>query len=274
MLQDKTFIVTGANTGIGKVSAAELAKRGANVILACRSRDKTEPVIEELKRDAKGTIEFLQLDLGSLDAVREAAKSLVGRRFYSLINNAGLAGSKGLTKDGFELAFGTNHLAHYLWTRLLLPQVDKGGRIVNVASDSHYQAKAIDWAAVRETSKSTTGMKEYEVSKLANVLFTAELARRAPQLTTYALHPGVVATDVWRKVPAPVRWVMKRFMISPTQGATASLRCATDPALATSTGEYFDPKGHQKQPSKLAQDVELQHELWKKSAEWVGLPVD
>jgi len=262
-------VITGANTGIGRVTAVELAKQGANVVLACRSREKTQAVLDEIGPKA----EFLALDLGSLDSVREAAKSL-NRPIHVLINNAGLAGARGQTKDGFELAFGTNHLGHYLWTRLLLPRIEKGGRVVNVASDSHYQAKAIDWPALQQPTKARTGLPEYAVSKLANVLFTKELARRAPQLTTYSLHPGVVATDVWRKVPAPFRWLMKRFMITPEQGATASLKCATDPALAHDTGKYYDPKGNEKKPSKLADDTQLQAELWKKSAGWVGLPVD
>jgi retinol dehydrogenase-12 len=273
-LAGKNFIITGANTGIGKITATELVKRGAHVILANRSRDKTQPVLDELGANA----EFVALDLSDLASVRTAADEILAKNIpiHGLINNAGLAGTRGTTKDGFEITFGTNHLGHYLFTRLLLDRIKqtKGARIVNVSSKSHYDAKSVDWSVLREKTKTTTGLREYEVSKLANVLFTKELAHQleGSGVTTYAVHPGVVATDVWRKVPAPVRWVMKKFMVTPEQGALSSLRTATDPALANETGRYYDADGSEKRPSKLADDTDLQKQLWQRSAEWTGLP--
>jgi retinol dehydrogenase 12 len=126
---------------------------------------------------------------------------------------------------------------------------------------------------MRKPTRSVTGMREYEVSKLSNVLFSKELARRldGTGVTTYALHPGVVATDVWRRVPAPLRWVMKKFMITPERGAEASLRCATDPELASQTGRYYDVGGKETEPNRIANDVELAKTLWNRSAEWTGL---
>ena len=278
-LENKTFIVTGANTGIGKITAQELANQGAHVILACRSKAKTEKVLEEIKRAVpNANVEFVPLDLGDLGSVRACAKALLDRDIpiHGLVNNAGLAGARGLTKDGFEIQFGTNHLGHYLFTRLLLDRIIASGpaRIINVSSASHYQAKGIDWAALQRPTRTVTAMHEYSVSKLSNVLFTKELARRlaGTKVTTYAVHPGVVATDVWRKVPGPVRWVMKKFMITPEQGAQSSLRCATDPALADETGRYYDTGGKEKRPNRLADDAELARTLWTKSAEWTGLP--
>lgn len=278
-LANQRFIVTGANTGIGKVTARELARGGAHVILACRSRDKTQPVIDDIARETGNpNLAFAALDLSDLASVRACAEQLAAHDapIHGLINNAGLAGKRGLTKDGFELTFGTNHLGHYLFTRLLLERVKQAGhaRIVNVASDSHYSAKGIEWDAMRKPTRSVSGMHEYAQSKLANVLFTTELARRleGTGVTTYALHPGVVATDVWRQVPAPIRWLMKLFMISPETGAQASLRCATDPALAHDTGRYYTVGGKEKKPSKLARDAALAGTLWTRSAEWVGLP--
>ena len=282
-LDDKTYVITGANTGIGKITARELARRGAHVILACRSKAKTDPVIAEIERSIGAPVgskklEFIALDLGDLASVRACAAELLARDLpiHGLINNAGLAGQRGQTKDGFELAFGTNHLGHYLFTRLLLDQLKKtpGARIINVSSKSHYQAKGIDWDAVHKPTRTITAMREYEVSKLANVLFTKELARKleGSGVTTYAVHPGVVATDVWRRVPAPVRWIIKKLMITPEQGAEASLRCATAPELATETGKYYDVGGKERRPSKLADDVELARTLWTKSAQWTGLP--
>ena len=278
-LANKVFIVTGATSGIGKVTAKELARRGAHVLLACRSQDKTLPVIDEIKRDTGNVnIEYVALDLGDLASVRSAAVAIAARNqpIHGLINNAGLAGKRGLTKDGFELTWGTNHLGHYLFTRLLLDRIKQAGqaRIVNVSSKAHYQAKQIDWDAIRQPTRSVTGMAEYAVSKLSNVLFTKELARRldGTGVTTYAVHPGVVATDVWRQVPAPVRWVMKKFMITAAQGAESSLRCATAPELASHTGRYYDVGGKEIAPSRLADDIELAKTLWTKSAAWTGLP--
>jgi retinol dehydrogenase-12 len=278
-LENKTFVITGANTGIGKITAKELARRGAHVILACRSADKTQPVVDEIQRETGNKhVEFIQLDLGDLASVRRCAEELLARKtpIHGLINNAGLAGQRGTTKDGFEIQFGTNHLGHYLFTRLLLDRIKESGhaRIVNVASDSHYSAKGIDWEAVRKRTRTTTALHEYGVSKLSNVLFTKELARRleGTGVTTYAVHPGVVATDVWRKVPGPVRWVMKKFMWTPEQGAQSTIRAATAPELETETGRYYNKDGREKKPNRVADDVELAAQLWSKSAEWTGLP--
>ena len=163
-----------------------------------------------------------------------------------------------------------------LVTRLLLDRLKEAGdaRIVNVASKSHYRARGIDWDAVKRPTRTVTGMREYEQSKLSNVLFTKELARRlaGTGVTTYAVHPGVVATDVWRRVPRPLRWAIKKFMITPEQGAASSLRCATAPELAGETGRYYDVGGRETAPNRVADDAELAGTLWTRSAEWTGLP--
>jgi retinol dehydrogenase 12 len=276
-LTNKTFIVTGANTGIGKVTANELARRGAHVILACRSKAKTDPVLEEIKRTTgNDKVEFVPLDLADQKSVRACAEAILARNIpiHALINNAGLV-TRGRTKEGFELIFGVNHLGHYLLTRLLLDRIKetKGARIVNVTSAAHYRAKAIDWAAVQETTKTVTGFPEYTVSKLANVLFTKELARRieGSGVTTYAVHPGGVATDVWRRIPKPFRWIMNLRLISPEEGAKSTLRAATDPALASDNGRYYHRNGSERRPSEVSDDAELAATLWQKSAEWTGL---
>src|SRR5689334_13913723 len=146
-LDGRSFVVTGANTGIGKITSLELARRGARVVLACRSAEKTEPVIAEIaKATGNSAVEFAPLDLSDLDSVRKCAEGLIasGRPIHVLVNNAGLV-ARGATKQGFELTIGTNHIGHYLFTRLLLDHLGKHGpaRIVNVSSKSHYQAKAI-----------------------------------------------------------------------------------------------------------------------------------
>jgi retinol dehydrogenase-12 len=281
-LARRTFVVTGANTGIGKETARELARRGAHVVLACRSEAKTQPVIDELAAQSpKAKLEFVALDLGDLTSVRTCAAELLRRDhpIHVLINNAGLASVRGQTKDGFELAFGTNHLGHYLLTRLLLDRIRSSAtpaapaRIVNVSSHSHYSAKGIDWDALQKPSRSVTGLHEYEVSKLANVLFTTELARRLPaeKVTTYALHPGVIASDIWqRRVPRFMSAIPRLFMKSTSDGAKTSLYCATSADVQTHTGRYYaDSK--EKRPSKYAGDDALARTLWDKSAAWVGL---
>jgi retinol dehydrogenase-12 len=276
-LAGKVFIVTGANTGIGKITAGDLASRGGHVILACRSEAKTTPVVDEIKRTTKNDkVEFMALDLADQNSVRSFAEAFLARKLplHGLINNAGLV-TRGTTKEGFELIFGVNHLGHYLLTRLLLDHLKqtKGARVVNVSSRAHYRAKAIDWGALQKTTKTVSGFHEYTVSKLANVLFTQELAKRleGSGVTTYAVHPGGVATDVWRRIPQPFRWLMNRFLISPEEGAKSTLRAATDPALATETGRYYTQDGSERRASRIATE-DLARTLWSKSAEWTGLP--
>jgi dehydrogenase/reductase SDR family protein 13 len=271
-LTERTYVVTGANTGIGKETVRALAARGARVVLAARSADKTRPVIDELARaTGNDRLEFLALDLAQ---VRRAAAELLARDLpiHGLVNNAGLAGVRGLTKDGFELAFGTNHLGHFLWTNLLLDRVRRSGpaRIVNVASASHYRAIPYDWAALRKPTRSTTGMSEYAWSKLANVLHARELAKRLPagEVTTYSLHPGVIASDIWqRRVPRFLAAIPKLFMRSTADGAKTTIYCATSPACASETGRYYTDE-QEKRPSRMAQDDQLAAELWRRSEEW------
>jgi retinol dehydrogenase 12 len=275
-MDGRVCVVTGSSAGIGRVTAIELARRGATVILANRNREKTAPVLDEIA--ALGGAEraqFVELDLASLESVRAAADRILARGgpLHLLVNNAGIAGIRGQTKDGFELAFGTNHLGHFLLTELLREKLvaSAPARIVTVASKAHRRARGIDFDRVRGPTRSATGLDEYGVSKLANVLFSAELARRleGTKVTTYSLHPGVVASELWRAVPGIVRPLLKAFMISNEQGAQTSLYCATAPELADETGLYYD-ECRTRTPSRAARDLELQKELWNRSEEWVG----
>jgi len=272
-LEGQTFLVTGSNTGIGRATAEALGRRGAKVLLACRSEEKTRPVLDAI-RAAGGDAEFLALDLADLVSVRRCAEAVLARDLplHGLINNAGLAGLRGQTKQGFELTFGTNHLGHFLLTTLLLPRVRAvSGRIVNVSSKAHYDARSIDWAALRERTRSVTGLPEYAVSKLCNVLFTKELARgkAGDGVHSYALHPGVIASDAWRQVPQPFRWLLKLGMPSTAEGARTSLYCATSPDVGAADGLYYD-SCKEKRPSRLAEDAELAAKLWRQSEEWVA----
>ena len=275
-LDGRTFLITGANTGIGKETARALAARGARLCLACRSEPAGRRAIEEIAdQTGNRALELLALDLGDLDSVRRCAEAFLatGEPLHVLINTAGVAGSRGMTASGFERMFGTNHVGPFLFTGLLLDRLRSSApaRIVTVASAAHYDATGIDWDAVRRPTRSFTGMREYSVSKLANVLHAQELARRleGSGVTTYSLHPGVIASDIWRRVPWPVRPLIKRRMQSPEQGAKTSLYCATAPELAGESGRYYDdcrPKG-----PGVAATAALAGDLWRRSSEWTGL---
>jgi len=276
-LEGKCCVVTGANSGIGRVTARELARRGARVVVACRSRERNDSALDEIRREAgDGRVSFVELNLASFESVRRAAAEILARPdpIHVLINNAGLAGHRGLTADGFELTFGVNHLGHFLLTQLLLDRIRASApaRVVTVASKAHFGARELDFDALRKRAASTTGYPEYEVSKLANVLFSAELGRRlaGTGVTTYALHPGVIASDIWRNVPWPIRPLIKLFMKSNEQGAATTLWCATSPEVAEETGQYYDDCTRYN-PSQLGRDEELARELWRRSVEWTGV---
>ena len=271
-LTGRTFLVTGANTGIGLATATDLARRGGRVYLACRSRPKGEAAAAGIAAaTGNENVVFLPLDLADLTSVRACARSFLdrGEPLHVLINNAGIGGTPGRTTDGFELVFGVNHLGHYALTMGLLDCLTaSGARIVNVASDAHYQAKGIDFGRLRRRTRGITGMREYAVSKLCNVLFSQELARRLDGLgvTSYALHPGVVASDIWRRVPAPARPLVTRRMLTVEQGARTSLYCATAPATALVSGAYYDNCA-EREPSPVATRA-LGERLWDQSEAW------
>ena len=274
-LNGRVCLVTGANAGIGRVTALELARSGARVILACRSEEKTRPVIEQIRRDTgNDAVEFLQLDLANLAATKNAAEEFLRRDMplHVLVNNAGLAAHRGVTDDGFEIQFGVNQLGHFLFTTLLLDKLRESApaRIVIVASHAHYKAKTFDFTSLRKPTKTLFGYTEYAVSKAANILFASELARRlnSSGVTVYSLHPGVVATDIWRRIPWPVRPLVNRFLLSCEDGAKTSLYCATAPELVTETGRYYDEHCNEKKPSRLVRDADLAKELWSRSEAW------
>ena len=272
----KVAIVTGASSGIGRVTAVELALKGFHVFLACRSQNKTQVVLQEISLLSNNTAkaDFLPLDLGDLKSVRHCAHSFLERKLplHLLVNNAGLAGQRGVTASGFELTFGTCHVGHFLLTDLLIDRLKHStpARIVVVASKAHRHANRLDYNSFREPTRSASGLQEYAAAKLANILFASELARRlhGTGVTTYSLHPGVVATDVWRSLPWGLDWLIKKFMISAQEGAATILHCATSPQCATSSGEYFDNCAL-RQPSKAACDIDEANKLWKASEAWL-----
>ncbi len=274
-MNHKVVAITGANIGIGRAVAEDLAGRGARLRLLCRSLDKAQPVVDELRaRAGHGDIVAIACDLGSLASVRTAAAELLARDepLHVLINNAGVAGQRGLTADGFELHFGVNHLGHFLLTTLMLDRLRASApaRIVHVASGNHFKAPGLDWDAVTKPTASLTGLPEYGASKLANVLFTAELARRlaGTGVTTYAVNPGRVASNIWQRMPWPIRPLFKLTMLSTAEGAFSTIRAAID--LDAESGRYFDRRAREQLASAPARDLGLATELWARSEAWVA----
>ena len=272
----KTALITGANSGIGKEIAISLASKGIKVFIASRSYDRTLPVIQAVeKMYGAHKCEWLSLDLESIKSIDSCADSFFEQNvpLDFLVNNAGFAGSRGLTKEGFELAFGVNYFGHYVLTRRLERALIRANnaRVVNISSKVHSIVKKLDFANLRTPTKSLSGIKEYAVSKLANILFTSELHRRYASLriSSFAVHPGLVDTEIWRKLPFFLRPILKlKGMLTPEEGARNILHCAcVDPV--THSGKYFS-KGISSSPSTLAADQELAIKLWEQSESWMN----
>jgi NAD(P)-dependent dehydrogenase (short-subunit alcohol dehydrogenase family) len=273
---DRVALITGANIGIGRVTAIELARAGYQVVIAGRSLARTQPVLDEINALAPGKpAVFLSLNLASLASVRECAQQFIALELplHLLVNNAGIAGIRGLTTDGFEMMFGVNHMGHFLLTQLLLPQLQASGysRVVTVSSRAHKRTPGIDWEALRQPTRSITGVREYAVSKLANLLFSAELARRlqGTQVSCYSLHPGVVDTEIWRALPNWARPLLRlRGLLTPEEGARTTLHCALHAPHSESGLYYADCKPFR--PSALGQDLDLAKALWARSEAWLS----
>jgi NAD(P)-dependent dehydrogenase (short-subunit alcohol dehydrogenase family) len=275
-IHGQVALITGGNVGIGRITAIELAKKGFKVVIAGRSLERTQPVLDHINSlSVDEQALFLPLDLASLASVRECVRLFyqLNLPLHLLINNAGVAGLRGLTQDGFEMTFGINHLGHFLLTQLLLEKLQTSGhsRVITVSSRAHKRAAEIDWDALRRPTTSWTGIREYAVSKLSNLLFSAELAKRVQgtSVSTYSLHPGVVDTEIWRAVPDWVRPLLRlRGFLTPEEGALTTLHCAMHAPKQESGLYYADSKPMQ--PAGLGQDSELASELWERSEEWVS----
>lgn len=282
-LDGKTVLITGANTGIGKETALDMAKRGARVILACRDMTRARIAADDIRQQSgNGNVVVKKLDLASLQSVRDLAKDVQENeeRLDILINNAGIMWCpKWKTEDGFEMQFGVNHLGHFLLTNCLLDLLKKSApsRIVIVSSVAHERGHIhfddinLDKDYQRKTS--------YRQSKLANVLFCRELASRlqGTGVTVYSLHPGVIRTELGRHLfPTLALWqtiILKPFMMlikSPWEGAQTSIYCAVDESQANASGLYYSDCAP-KTPAPQALDDATAKKLWDLSASMVGL---
>ncbi len=277
-MTSKLSIVTGASGGIGLETATGLARQNYHVVMIVRNADKGEAARKKIwaaAPDAK--VDMLLADFASLASVREAVAAILARydRIGVLVNNAGLIERhRVLSKDGYEMTFAVNHLAPFLMTNLLLDRLKQSGaaRIVNVSSIAH-QGSRLDFDDL-QTTRDYGMMKAYGRSKLANILFTRELADRlkGTDVTANSLHPGIVATGFFDRF-MPGRIALKLaspFVLSPAKGAETSIYLATSPEVEGITGRYF-AKSAEAKTSEAAQNKDDAIRLWDASAKLAGL---
>jgi NAD(P)-dependent dehydrogenase (short-subunit alcohol dehydrogenase family) len=280
-MQGQTVLITGATSGIGLEAAVEIARRGARVFLVGRDPGRTEAAVAEVKaRSGAPEVGSFLCDFSSQASIRALAGEVLSRldRLDVLVNNAGGVNKKReLTVDGIEKTFAVNHLGYFLLTNLLLGLLKRSApaRVVTVASIGHRRG-TLDFDDLGFERGGYWIMKAYTRSKLANVLFANELARRlaGTGVTSNSLHPGSVATNIWSGAPTwakPLIAVLFRpFFLSVEQGAAFIVQLAADPALDGVTGKYFET-GKEVPPSPLAQGEALARHLWDVSARMVHL---
>jgi NAD(P)-dependent dehydrogenase (short-subunit alcohol dehydrogenase family) len=275
-MSGRICMVTGANAGIGKATALGLAKMGGTVVMVCRSRERGEATLAEIKQESgNASVHLLLADLSSQDDIRRLAAAFNAKvpALHVLINNAGIIPRKRtVTGEGFETQFAVNHLAYFLLTHLLLDilKASAPARIVTVSSQVHHGA-SIDFDDL-QSERAYRPTRVYASTKLANVLFTYELARRleGTGVTANCLHPGSVATNLLADfLPTPLRFVTKIVGVSPEKGAQTPLYLATSPEVEEVTGKYFV---NQKPAasSKPSYDRDLARRLWQVSEKLTG----
>jgi NAD(P)-dependent dehydrogenase (short-subunit alcohol dehydrogenase family) len=281
-MNGKTCLVTGATSGIGEGTALELARMGACVVLVGRSPERCQASVARIKQaTGNSCIEFQLADLSCMAQVRQAAQQFIEKhnRLDVLVNNAGAAFlSRQLSCEGLEMTFALNHLNYFLLTRLLLDTLKASApaRIVNVASDSH-RGQKLDFNDL-QLQNSFSVIKAYGRSKLANVLFTYELARRldGSSVTVNALHPGTVATRIWQKggpLNPLISVIMRGFTLPVEKGSQTPVYLASSPEVEGVTGKFFtNCKAVRSDPASY--DEGSARRLWEISSKMVGLPED
>jgi NAD(P)-dependent dehydrogenase (short-subunit alcohol dehydrogenase family) len=274
----KVCMVTGASSGIGRVTAERLAAMGATLVMVCRNRGRGERAMAEIREKTSGSVELLLADYASFDSVRSLAKEFLEKHdsLQVLVNNAGVAQvTRSTTADGFETTFQVDYLSHFLLTNLLLGVLKRSApsRVVTVSSVAHFGGH-LDFENL-QMEHGYGVMKAYSSAKLAEVLFTYELARRleGTGVTANCLHPGAVATNIWGRALGPFSFLgnaSKLFLISSEQGARTSVYLASSPEVEGVTGKYFE-KMHEKRSSEESYDRALAAKLWGESERLVGL---
>lgn len=268
----KVVLITGANSGIGLVTACKLAQQGAHLILLCRNADKGQKAVEQVNQaDRNQEAELLLCDLASLASVQTAAQQFIKShsKLHVLINNAGiLPGKKHITIDGYEEAFAVNHLGHFLLTQLLLPllKASAPARIINLSSIAHLFGR-IHWNDL-QLEKKYSGYTAYAQSKLANILFTLELAKRlrADRITVNCLHPGTITTNLYQTYLPRLFQKLLPLLPSAETGAETSIYLASSNEVETMTGIYFFKKKPKKLTLFASNEIDAAR-LWKISEE-------
>lgn len=279
-IEGKHVLITGGNSGIGKATAEELARRGAEVTITARNPERGASAAQEITTSTGKAVGVEPLDLASLDSIRAFATRFSLDRLDVLINNAGVMTGKRLeTPDGFEWTFGVNHLGPFLLTNLLTDLLVAGeaSRVITVSSENYRRAEdGLDFDDLQATRRFNSNMA-YAASKLANVLFTIELDRRLAGrgLAAKALHPGVVGTSFAQgpegsKLMGVMMRVLKPFLATPAKGAATSVHLATAPDEEIGRGLYW-ADGDVKERTPIASDEAAARRLWDVSAELVGL---
>ncbi len=265
-MKDKVVVVTGANSGIGKMTAVGLARTGATVVMACRDLAKSRPAQADVRSlSGADRVHLMQLDLASQASIRAFAQAFNRQydRLDVLINNAGVVSPKRReTVDGFELHFGVHHLGSFLLTTLLLPMLERSApsRVLIVAGSAQRRGK-ISWDDL-QSEQSYSMMRASGQSRVANLLFMRALTHRAKGVTVNAVDPGPTNTGISRELPAPVRMLTRLVLKSPEKGARTSIYLATSPDVADVTGQYFKGTTVIKQ-NPIALDNDNALRLWQ-----------
>jgi len=274
-MEDKTVLITGATSGIGRGAALELASRGARLVLPVRNMDKGRALAEDIRKlTGNGMPELFQCDLESLVSVRAFAQDFLNRfdRLDVLINNAGTwPMHRTESADGIEKTFAVNHLAPFLLTNLLLEplQAAPQGRIINVASSAHRAGKI--HFSDPELRKGWNHFRAYAQSKLANILFTRHLAKNleGTSVTANSLHPGVVTTQLFKGFPGWMMRLARPVMLDPGKGSETTVFLAADPGAGAYSGQYF-ARQRPRTPARQARNDETARRLWELSREYTG----
>jgi len=274
-IDGKVCVITGANGGIGQQSALEIAKMGAHVIMACRSVERANPVMEHIKTvTGNNQVEVMELDLSSIQSVRTFASEFKSRglALNILLLNAGVIADPELTKEGFEMTFGVNYLGHFMLTKLLLDVLHNSvpSRVIIVASEEHYNVKSIPYDKLRTPCTLTTALENYQISKLACIFFCLELSRRLEHSGVFvsSVSPKQVATNLFRRIPAFLEKLFIQFTNNVEEGVRPVLYCAVSEEMKAVSGHYITTTCKRKLPNPVCEDREMASTLWNMTEAW------
>lgn len=275
-MQDKIVLISGANSGIGKATALELAKQGAHVVMLCRSQERGQSAMQEIiQQTGNQKVDLMLCDLASQESIKEFGAHF--RANYPhldvLVNNAGgIFGKRKLSPDGLEYSFALNHMGYFLCTHELMPALLEGEmkRVVNVSSFAHQFVRKLDWGNI-QGERSYNQLYNYGLSKLFNIYFTKSLAEKYKDvgIISNSLHPGTINTSFGDTAVGFLKRLInlgRRFLTSPQKGAKTSVFLASDPSVDGISGEYYR-NAKVKKPSKLAREKEKAEQLWQISLE-------